>query len=85
MADTNENIANGAHYKGYVIQQSDVGQPLDPAFIAAAMAESGSPLSGMQFTILKKVLRMGRGDKSKEQDLLDIIGAAERERELLVR
>ena len=85
MADTNASIANGTHYKGYVIQQSDVGQPLDPAFIAAAMLVANAPLSGMQFTILKKVLRMGKGGKSKEQDLLDIIGAAERERELLGR
>ena len=74
-----ESIANGMHYKNYTIRQGDVGQPLDPAFIAAAMAASGNPLSGMQFTILKKALRMGSGDKSKEQDLKDIIGAANRE------
>lgn len=79
MTDTSGSIANGMHYKNYIIQQCDVGQPLDPAFIAAAMAESGGQLSGMQFTILKKALRMGSGDKSKEQDLNDIIGAANRE------
>ena len=85
MTNTSESISKGMHYKGYVIQQKDVGQPLDPAFIAAAMAESGNPLSGMQFTVLKKDLRMGRGDKSKEQDLYDIIGAAKRELSLLWR
>lgn len=82
---TSESISKGMHYKKYVIQQKDAGQPLDPAFIAAAMAESGDNLSAMRLTILKKVLRMGKGDKSKEQDLYDIIGAAKRELSLLWR
>lgn len=85
MTNTSESISKGMHYKGYVIQQNDVGQPLDPAFIAAAMAESGDNLSAMRLTILKKVLRMGKGDKPKEQELLDVIGAADRELSLLWR
>jgi hypothetical protein len=40
-------------------------------------------MSGMRFTILKKVLRCGSGGKSYEQDLLDIISAAKRELELI--
>ena len=83
---TSESISKGMHYKKYVIQQKDVGQPLDPAFIVSALAESGTHLSLMQSTILKKVIRLGSGGKkTPEEDLRDIIGAAERELSLLAR
>lgn len=86
MTNTSESISKGMHYKKYVIQKKDVGQPLDPAFIAAAMSESGSHLSLMQSTILKKVIRLGSGGKkTPKEDLHDIIGAAERELLLLAR
>ena len=83
---TSESISKGMHYKKYVIQQKDVGQPIDPAFIVSALAESGTHLSLMQSTILKKVIRLGGGGKkTPEEDLRDIIGAAERELSLLAR
>ncbi len=64
----------GAHYRFEY-----KGIKLDPARIARVYSIG----SGMQFTILKKVLRMGTAHKDKRQDLLDIIGAAERELELM--
>lgn len=75
--ETKKQLANSKHYKQFTIPQDWVGQPLDPALIAL-----GYELSPMQFTILKKVLRLGEGDKSREQDLKDIIGAANRQLEL---
>ena len=64
----------GAHYR-YAYK----GIKFDPAMIAFVYGG----MTGMQFTILKKCLRMGTGGKSKEQDLLDIISAANRELELI--
>jgi len=64
----------GLHYR-YTYK----GIKLDPARIALIYGG----MSGMPFTILKKVLRMGTGAKDKRQDLLDIISAAQRELELM--
>jgi hypothetical protein len=77
----------GAHYRhsitvkvtGSNAKQGFVRVQLDPAQIA----EAYPGMSGMRFTILKKVLRCGSGGKSYEQDLLDIISAAKRELELI--
>jgi hypothetical protein len=66
-------LTDGDKDNGFVMVQ------LDPAQIAKAY----EPMSGLRFTILKKVLRCGSGGKSYEQDLRDIISAAERELELI--
>ena len=76
MAD--QDISNGKHYKATLITELDVGQPLDPAFIAEKYT-----LTPMLFTALKKILRCGDGDKSAEQDIQDVIGALNRELELM--
>lgn len=55
------------------------GINIDPAWIEKVCG----PMTGMQFTILKKAIRMGTAHKDKRQDLLDIIGAAQRELELM--
>lgn len=68
-------IAQGAHYKKSFVKESDVGQPVDPAWIASKYPG----MSAMRFTVLKKILRCGEGDKSYEQDLHDCIGAIQRE------
>ena len=61
----------GAHYRWWY---KDI--QLDPARIAKIYGIT----SGMQFTILKKVLCPGdRGSKDYRQDMLDIISAAQRE------
>jgi hypothetical protein len=73
------NTANGAHYKRCIIEQSDVGQPLDPAFIAHK-----HDMPPMLFTALKKIMEPGaRGYKSEAQDINDAIGALERHLELI--
>ncbi len=78
-SDPDGSTADGKHYKKHIINDSDVGQPLDPAFIAHYF-----DMSAMQFTALKKVMAMGkRGNKSRKQDALDIIGAMQREIELI--
>lgn len=64
----------GKHYRF-----SYKGIKLDP-FRLARVYKVTNPA---QFTILKKSIRMGTGGKSKEQDLRDIISAAERELELM--
>jgi len=64
----------GQHYR-YMYN----GINIDPAFIERVCG----PMTGMQFTILKKVIRMGSAHKDKRRDLLDIIGAAQRELELM--
>lgn len=75
MNDTSD----GKHYKKHTISDKDVGQPLDPAFIAHYHA-----MSAMQFTALKKVMAMGeRGNKSRKQDAMDVIGAMQREIQLI--
>jgi hypothetical protein len=66
-------LTDGDKENGFVMVQ------LDPAQIA----EAYYPITGMRFTILKKVLRCGTGGKSYEHDLRDIIAAAERELELI--
>lgn len=73
-----QDVATGKHYKQSIVHFTHIGQPLDPAFIAEQYS-----LTAMGFTMLKKVLRSGNGDKSAEQDLYDIIGAATRELQLL--
>jgi len=75
MIDT----AKGAHYKCYIIEQCDVGQPLDPAFIAHK-----HDIPPMLFTALKKIMASGaRGYKNESQDINDAIGALERHLELI--
>lgn len=61
------------------IEDGFIELQLDPARIQSVYGD----MSGMQFTILKKILRLGKAHKDKKQDLLDIIGAAQRELELL--
>lgn len=69
---------NGKHYKKNVITQEMVGQPLDPALI-----EKINPMDFMLSTALKKIIFAGkRGKKDKKQDLLDAIGAIQRQIEL---
>jgi hypothetical protein len=76
----------GAHYRHSIkVKLTDddkekgfVTVQLDPAQIA----EAYYPMTGLRFTILKKVLRCGSGGKSYEHDLRDIISAAERELEI---
>ena len=75
---SDESLATGQHYKKSKVNQTDVGQPIDPAWIA----EKYPDLTPMRFTVLKKILRCGTGDKSYEQDLHDCIGALERELQL---
>jgi hypothetical protein len=52
---------------------------LDPARIAKVYGM----VDFMDFTVLKKILRLGRAQKSVEQDLKDIINAAQRRLEML--
>jgi hypothetical protein len=68
-----ENITEDDIKNGFVVVQ------MDPARIEKIYGG----MTGMQFTILKKVVRMGKAHKDKRQDLLDIIAAAEREMQLL--
>jgi len=76
----------GAHYRHNLrvkvtkddLERGYVDVQLDPAKIDRVYS-----LNGMGFTILKKVLRMGRGNKTKRQDLIDIGDAARRELELM--
>lgn len=84
-AEAKQDTSNGSHYKKGVIQQKHVGQPLDPFLIDAIMREqTGKGLTAFQLTALKKVLAVGeRGKKSPEEDLNDIIGACNREKELI--
>ena len=49
------------------------GLALDPFFIAEHIGFLGLA----EGTILKKILRMGKGDKSVDQDMADIIGACQ--------
>jgi len=56
-----------------VIRSFDEGFYFDPFFVAERMIF----LAPIDFTIFKKVVRMGRGEKSVEQDKADIIGACE--------
>lgn len=80
-------IDPGAHYRKELlinISQEDLDRghvivKLDPARIAQVY----SGMSGMRFTILKKVLRCGTGGKTYIEDLQDIISAAQREIEIL--
>lgn len=68
----------GKHYKGVTITHDMIGQPLDPAFI-----EKHYPMDAMQFQAFKKIMFAGkRGNKDRKQDLLDAIGAIERQIEL---
>ena len=71
--------SNGDHYKNVYITKEDVGQPLDPAFIALKYPR----LTPMLFTVLKKILRFGSSIKSKEQDIEDCMGALKREKQLM--
>lgn len=74
------NIANGEHYKNYLIKDCHVGQPLDPAMIVEIR---GGKMEPMIFTALKKILGAGdRGHKSEKQDIHDAIGALKRQLEL---
>lgn len=54
-----------------VITQGMAGRDLDPFFISHYMLKANP----FEFTVLKKAFRMGKGGKSREQDLGDIIGA----------
>ena len=63
----------GAHYRFEY-----KGIKLDPARIGLVYS-----LSGLPFTILKKVLRLGTAHKDKRQDLLDIKCAVERMLEMM--
>lgn len=72
-------IANGHHYKKSHVLETDLKQPIDPAWIASKYPG----MSPMRFTVLKKILRCGTGGKSYEQDLQDCIGALRRELELI--
>lgn len=67
-----------AHY-----QFTYKGIKLDPARIAEVYGINQRDGSGMLFTILKKCLRAGTAHKGLEQDLKDIIAAAERKLEML--
>jgi len=64
----------GAHYR-YEYK----GIKLDPARIAKVY----NMTDHLDFTILKKELRMGRGQKDNRQDLTDIISAAQRRLEMM--
>lgn len=75
---TDQNIANGKHYKQSTIEQWHVGQVIDPGLIALFY-----DLSPMRFTAMKKILIPGkRGNKTYEQDIEDAIGALKRDLEL---
>jgi hypothetical protein len=77
----------GQHYRNIFtkrisddeMQNGSISIQVDPAFIEKVCG----PMTGMQFTILKKGIRLGTAHKDKRQDLLDIIGAAQRELELM--
>ena len=70
------NTSEGLHYKKVFITEEDVGQPIDPAFIARKRGD----MPPMLFTALKKILEPGkRGNKTYDQDIRDAIGALERE------
>ena len=64
----------GAHYR-YEYK----GIKLDPARIAKVY----NMTDHMEFSILKKVLRLGSAHKDKRQDLTDIISAAQRRLEIM--
>ena len=77
----------GQHYRKMLVipvkredlEMGFVSIQLDPAQIA----EVWGPMNAMDFTILKKILRAGTGNKSVKQDMRDIISAAKRRIELL--
>lgn len=81
-----DNKDPGAHYRHNLrikvtqedLERGHIDVQLDPAKIDRVYN-----LNGMGFTMLKKVLRMGRGNKTKRQDLIDIGDAARRELELM--
>ena len=64
----------GAHYRFEY-----KGIKLDPARIAKIY----NMTDHMEFSILKKILRIGNAHKDKRQDLKDIINAAQRRLEML--
>lgn len=83
--DKNKDV--GSHYRKYIkfkVTQEDLDREyisfqLDPFRLAKIFN-----FNYAQLTILKKLIRYGTGGfKSKEQDLNDIIGAAERELEII--
>lgn len=71
---SNEEKDNGAHYR-----KTYKGIKIDPARIAKVYGITES----IQFGIMKKSLRAGKGHKSLEHDIKDIICACERWLEMI--
>ena len=71
---SSESIANGDHYQKTKVLKRDVGLTIDPFWLSEKLPDATLG----QMTIIKKAWRLGSGDKDVEQDLRDIIGAANR-------
>jgi hypothetical protein len=68
------NLTKEQKSQGFVILK------LDPARLARIYPNCAT---GMPFTILKKIIRLGNGHKSIKQDLIDMRSAIDRELELM--